>query len=132
MRNPKVISSEPITSKRKVTILQYHYHNTMSFDLYTFPLVCTGKVLGTIQSSNVSRGHKTAAYMCESTSDKLEKDLRRVLAKDVEKKSSSCVSDESRSKRSKKGPTVDTSEFKPPPQRDEISKQCRDSVSPSG
>ena len=71
-------------------------------------ITCSGKVLGTIQSSHVGSGGVKPAST--TTSVKVDKDLRRVLAHSEEEKLSSTSTSDSKSKRIKKGSAVATCE----------------------
>ena len=85
----------------------YYLRNICCFYAHT----CTGKPLATIQSSNVSSVSRRPP-----TSNRLEKDLRRVLAQEDDydrSKATSGVSSDSKSQKSKKGAVV-TSECKSP------------------
>ena len=83
-------------------------------------------MLGTIQSSNVSDKNKLPSV----ASAKVEKDLRRVLAREEEEKSTCDASCDPKTKRNKKRPTVNV-ESKPPPSDGGSCKQSEASVSSS-
>ena len=65
--------------------------------------IYSGKVLGIIQSSHVGGGLKAGST---SVAAKVNTDLRRVLASSGEEKVSSTSTNDSKSKRSKKGLTA--------------------------
>ena len=68
---------------------------------FFFP--CAGKVLGTIQSSIANSGSKLPPA---GTSAKLEKDLRRVLAREEEDRSTCDATNDPKTKRNKKEPAI--------------------------